>query len=165
MRALFRRHLADSVEAVRADDACRAACRALYEQVFARITPDGRLDVRAGIQSMVSKAANTASYSSKLSLKATNMKDIVDGGYVINPTHEERKKSLLDLIVAGSNDGIVMVEAGAKEVTEEQTVAALEAAHAAIKEIVKAIEEKVIAATAQKVTPIMVSARVVNTYS
>ena len=35
---------------------------------------------RAGIEGMMSKAANTASYSSKLSLKATNMKDIVDGG-------------------------------------------------------------------------------------
>ena len=44
---------------------------------------------RAGIESMVSKAANTASYSSKLSLKATNMKDIVDGGYVIVGSPDE----------------------------------------------------------------------------
>ncbi len=44
---------------------------------------------RAGIQSMVTKAANTASYSSKLSLKATNMKDIVDGGYVIVGSPDE----------------------------------------------------------------------------
>src|SRR5688500_1420062 len=66
---------------------------------------------------------------------------LLDGKYVINPTHEERKQSTLDLIVAGSNDGIVMVEAGAKEVTEPQVVGALEVAHAAIKEIVKAIDE------------------------
>ena len=38
---------------------------------------------------MVAKAANTASYSSKLSLKATNMKDIVDGGYVIVGSPDE----------------------------------------------------------------------------
>jgi hypothetical protein len=38
---------------------------------------------------MVSKAANTASYSSKLSMKATNMKDIVDGGYVIVGSPDE----------------------------------------------------------------------------
>ncbi len=66
---------------------------------------------------------------------------MVNGGYVINPTHEERKQSTLDLIVAGSKDGIVMVEAGAKEVSEPEVVGALEAAHAAIKDIVAGIEE------------------------
>jgi polyribonucleotide nucleotidyltransferase len=66
---------------------------------------------------------------------------MLNGSYVINPTHEERKQSTLDLIVAGSKDGIVMVEAGAKEVSEPEVVGALEAAHAAIKEIVKAIDE------------------------
>src|SRR5437867_4623539 len=66
---------------------------------------------------------------------------LVDGGYVINPTFEQRKQSKLDLVVAGSRDGLVMVEAGAKEVTEEQVVEALEAAHAAIKQIVAAIDD------------------------
>jgi polyribonucleotide nucleotidyltransferase len=66
---------------------------------------------------------------------------LLNGNYVINPTHEERKQSSLDLVVAGSKDGIVMVEAGAREVSEPQVVGALEAAHAAIKEIVGAIDE------------------------
>ncbi|MSO46042.1 MAG: polyribonucleotide nucleotidyltransferase [Acidobacteria bacterium] len=66
---------------------------------------------------------------------------IVNGEFVINPTYEERKTSALDLIVAGSADGILMVEAGAKEVTEPQVVGALEAAHAAIKKLVAAIDE------------------------
>ncbi len=66
---------------------------------------------------------------------------IVDGNYVINPTFDERKKSTLDLIVAGSADGILMVEAGAKEVSEPQVVGALEAAHEAIKKLVVAIDE------------------------
>src|SRR3954462_8792370 len=66
---------------------------------------------------------------------------LVDGRYVINPTFEQRKQSKLDLVVAGTNDGLVMVEAGAKEVTEEQVVEALEAAHAAIKQLVAAIDE------------------------
>src|SRR5688572_5465867 len=65
---------------------------------------------------------------------------LIDGQYVINPTFEQRKQSRLDLVVAGSKDGLVMVEAGAKEVTEEQVVEALEAAHAAIKQIVSAID-------------------------
>ena len=64
----------------------------------------------------------------------------VDGDFVINPTFEQRKRSTLDLIVAGSKDGIVMVEAGAKEVPEEQMVQALERAHAAIKDIVTGID-------------------------
>ncbi len=65
---------------------------------------------------------------------------LVDGQYVVNPTYDQRKVGLLDLIVAGTRDGIVMVEAGAKEVSEAQVVAALEAAHAAIKQIVDGIE-------------------------
>jgi polyribonucleotide nucleotidyltransferase len=66
---------------------------------------------------------------------------LFDGEYLINPTYEERKRSRLDLIVAGSADAIVMVEAGAKEVTEEEMVAALEAGHAAIRQIVALIDE------------------------
>ncbi|HUP38524.1 MAG TPA: polyribonucleotide nucleotidyltransferase [Vicinamibacterales bacterium] len=64
----------------------------------------------------------------------------VDGQFVINPTFEQRKKSLLDLIIAGTSDGLVMVEAGAKEVPEEEMVQALEAGHAAIKRIVETID-------------------------
>ena len=60
---------------------------------------------------------------------------LVDGQYVVNPTFPQRKQSRLDLIVAGSKDGIVMVEAGAQEVSEEEAVQALEVAHAAIKDI------------------------------
>jgi polyribonucleotide nucleotidyltransferase len=66
---------------------------------------------------------------------------LVGGTYVVNPTFQQRKESKLDLIVAGSNDGLVMVEAGAREVTEEQVVQALETAHAAIKDIVAAIDD------------------------
>ena len=66
---------------------------------------------------------------------------LVNDQFVINPTFAERKDSLLDLVVAGTKDGIVMVEAGAKQVTEAQVVGALEAAHAAIKQIVAAIDE------------------------
>jgi polyribonucleotide nucleotidyltransferase len=66
---------------------------------------------------------------------------LVDGQYVINPTFEQRKNSKLDLVVAGSKDGLVMVEAGAKQVTEQQVVEGLEAGHAAIKQIVAGIDD------------------------
>src|SRR4051812_47733891 len=65
---------------------------------------------------------------------------MVDGQFVINPTYEQRRKSNLDLVIAGSKDGLVMVEAGAKEVSEEDVVQALEAGHAAIKRLVDAID-------------------------
>jgi polyribonucleotide nucleotidyltransferase len=77
---------------------------------------------------------------------------ILNGEYVINPTYEERKQSTLDLIVAGSADGILMVEAGAKEVTEPQVVGALDAAHAAIKQIVRGIDELKAAVGKKKLT-------------
>ncbi|HEV3140286.1 MAG TPA: polyribonucleotide nucleotidyltransferase [Vicinamibacterales bacterium] len=65
---------------------------------------------------------------------------LVDGQYVVNPTFQQRKESKMDLIVAGTADGLVMVEAGAKEATEEQVLTALDTAHAAIKQIVAAID-------------------------
>jgi polyribonucleotide nucleotidyltransferase len=66
---------------------------------------------------------------------------LIDGKYIVNPTFEQRKQSQIDLVVAGSRDGIVMVEAGAKRVTEEQVVEALNAGHAAIRQIVDGIED------------------------
>jgi polyribonucleotide nucleotidyltransferase len=65
---------------------------------------------------------------------------LVDEAFLLNPTYEQRKRAKLDIVVAGSRDGIVMVEAGAKVVTEEQVVAALEVAHGAIKQIVDLID-------------------------
>ncbi len=65
---------------------------------------------------------------------------LVDGQFVINPTYEQRKASRLDLVIAGSRDSIVMVEAGAKEVSEEQVIQGLEAGHAAIRQIVDTID-------------------------
>jgi polyribonucleotide nucleotidyltransferase len=66
---------------------------------------------------------------------------LLDGEYVVNPTYEERKRSRIDLVVAGSRDAIVMVEAGAKQVTEEQMVQALDTGHAAIRQIVETIDD------------------------
>lgn len=66
---------------------------------------------------------------------------LVDGNYVINPTFEERRQSRLDLVVSGSKEAIVMVEAGAKEVSEAETLEALRLAHEEIKKIIVKIEE------------------------
>ena len=66
---------------------------------------------------------------------------LVDGEYLVNPTFEQRRKSSLDLIVAGSKDAIVMVEAGAKEVSEDVILKALEFAHEAIQPIIATIKQ------------------------
>ena len=74
---------------------------------------------------------------------------LVDGEYVINPTVEETDRSTLNLTVAGTKQAINMVEAGAKEVSEDEMLEALMFGHAAIKELC-AIEEEVIAACAKE---------------
>jgi polyribonucleotide nucleotidyltransferase len=54
---------------------------------------------------------------------------LIDGRYIINPTYDETRESRLNLIVAGTEEAIVMVEAGASEVSEEIMVEALMLAH------------------------------------
>jgi polyribonucleotide nucleotidyltransferase len=77
---------------------------------------------------------------------------LVDGQFIVNPTFQQRKDSKLDLVVAGTKEGLVMVEAGAREVTEEQAIHALETAHAAIKQIVAAIDDLAREAGKKKLT-------------
>ena len=65
----------------------------------------------------------------------------IDGKYIINPTVEECEKSLMHVTVAGTKDAIMMVEAGAKEVSEDEMRDGILFAHKYIKEIVAFIEE------------------------
>ncbi|MEO6392817.1 MAG: polyribonucleotide nucleotidyltransferase [Pyrinomonadaceae bacterium] len=72
---------------------------------------------------------------------------LIDGRYVVNPTYDERRESSLHLIVAGTEEAINMVEAGADEVSEEIMVEALMLAHKEInrlcrwqRELFKALE-------------------------
>src|SRR5471032_1828115 len=67
----------------------------------------------------------------------------IDSQYIVNPTYTERLTSLLNIMVVGTKDGIVMVESGAKEITEEVVVGAIEFAHTEIKKICAGIEELV----------------------
>src|SRR5829696_9271030 len=61
-----------------------------------------------------------------------------DGGFVVNPEEEWLLESPLDLVVAGTEEAILMVEAGANEVTEAEILDALDIAHSAIKELCQA---------------------------
>jgi polyribonucleotide nucleotidyltransferase len=68
---------------------------------------------------------------------------IVEDQFIVNPTYAEREKSLLNIMVVGTKDGIVMIESGAKEIPEERVVDAIEFAHGEIKKICAAIEDLV----------------------
>src|SRR5271165_5002947 len=67
----------------------------------------------------------------------------VDGQFVVNPTYSERAATTVNIMVVGHKDGIVMIESGAKEETEDVILAAIEFAHVEIKKIVAAIDELV----------------------
>ena len=67
----------------------------------------------------------------------------VDGEFVINPTYSERAATTINIMVVGHKDGIVMIESGAKEESEETILAAIEFGHTEIKKIVAAIDELV----------------------
>src|SRR5215469_6789105 len=66
---------------------------------------------------------------------------LVDGQMIANPTYTEMRDSKLNIMVVGTKDGIVMIESGAKEVTEDQVVDAIDFAHAEIKKICATISE------------------------
>jgi polyribonucleotide nucleotidyltransferase len=89
-------------------------------------------------------AAATALYISKIPFTrpiACVRVGLIDGKLTVNPTVAEQKTSLLNIVVAGSDDAIVMVESGALEVSEETVVDALEFGHAEIRKIVAVIRD------------------------
>ena len=70
----------------------------------------------------------------------------VDGELVVNPDHEQMSQSTLDMIVAGTNDAVLMIESGANEISEERIIDAIGVGHDALKEGIRLQE-----ALAQKV--------------
>jgi polyribonucleotide nucleotidyltransferase len=89
-------------------------------------------------------AAATALYISKIPFTrpiACVRVGLIDGKLTVNPTVAEQKTSLLNIVVAGSDEAIVMVESGALEVSEETVVDALEFGHAEIRKIVAVIRD------------------------
>ncbi len=65
----------------------------------------------------------------------------VNGELILNPNNEEREKSDLHLVVSGTKDAVMMVEAGAKEIPEDIMLEAIMFAHENIKKVVAFIEE------------------------
>lgn len=66
---------------------------------------------------------------------------LIDGNFVVNPTIEEQKRSRLDLILAGTEDAILMIEGYADFLTEEQILEAVEEGHQAIRKICQTLSD------------------------
>ncbi|MDR0570958.1 MAG: polyribonucleotide nucleotidyltransferase [Clostridiales Family XIII bacterium] len=66
---------------------------------------------------------------------------LVDGRFVVNPTQAEREASKLHMVVAGTRDAIMMVEAGAKEIPEDVVLDGIMFAHEEIKTLIDFIDE------------------------
>ncbi|WP_019508605.1 polyribonucleotide nucleotidyltransferase [Pleurocapsa sp. PCC 7319] len=66
---------------------------------------------------------------------------LVGDDFILNPTYKEIKKGDLDIVVAGSPDGIVMVEAGANQLPEQDMIEAIDFAYEAIRELIQAQRE------------------------
>ena len=66
---------------------------------------------------------------------------LVNGQFIVNPTYNEMRESLVNIMVVGTADGIVMIESGAKEVKEDTVLDAIEFGHTEIKKICAAIND------------------------
>jgi polyribonucleotide nucleotidyltransferase len=89
-------------------------------------------------------AASAAAFISDLPFEtpiAAVRVGLLDGRLVANPTVQEQKKSLLNIVIAGSEDAIVMVEAGALEVSEDTVAEALAFGHEQVRKMIAAIRE------------------------
>src|SRR6266404_1101604 len=66
---------------------------------------------------------------------------MIDGKFVANPSYEESKSAKVNIVVAGTDEGIVMVESGAQQATEAEVLAAIEFGHSCCKKVTAGIRE------------------------
>src|SRR5699024_8621102 len=102
------------------------------------VDQDVQPDILAMLGSSIALSNSEAPFMDPTGAAAGGM---VDGKYIINPKSEQRAKSRLTLTVAGTRDAVMMVEAGACELTEQEMLDAILYAHEEIKKIVAFIED------------------------
>src|SRR5579883_2664185 len=76
---------------------------------------------------------------------------LVDGKYIANPTYIEGREAKLNIVVAGTPDGIVMVEAGAQQTSEQEVIGALEYGHQCCRKITDVVRQLQAAAGKTKI--------------
>ena len=102
------------------------------------VDPDCSPEIVAMIGSSVALAISDIPWDGPT---ASVLIGMVDGEFVVNPTCEQREKSTMHLVVSGTKDAIMMVEAGAQEVPEGTMLDAIMFAHEEIKKIIVFIDE------------------------
>ncbi len=116
------------------------------------VEQDVQPEILAMIGSSVVLAISEAPFSGPTGSVAVGM---VDGEFVINPDVAQREKSKLSLVVAGTKDAVMMVEAGSNEISEEEMLNAILFAHDEIKKIVSFIADIEAQVGKQKLDPVI----------
>ncbi|MBQ7092376.1 MAG: polyribonucleotide nucleotidyltransferase, partial [Clostridia bacterium] len=101
------------------------------------VDPDVQPEILGMVGASAALALSDAPFMGPIGAVAVGM---VDGEYIINPDQQQRANSRLNLTVAGTKDAVMMVEAGANELTEKEMLDAILLAHEEIKKIVAFIE-------------------------
>ncbi len=101
------------------------------------VEQDVQPEILAMIGSSVALSISDAPFMGPTGSVAVGM---IDGEYILNPDVAQREASRLSLTVAGTRDAVMMVEAGAEEITEEEMLGAILFAHEEIKKIVEFID-------------------------
>jgi len=101
------------------------------------VDPDVQPEILGMVGASAALALSDAPFMGPIGAVAVGM---VDGEYIINPDQQQRENSRLNLTVAGTKDAVMMVEAGANELTEKEMLDAILLAHEEIKKIVAFIE-------------------------
>ena len=114
------------------------------------VEQDNPPDVTAIIGASIALCISDIPFGGPLGAVSIGM---VDGELIVNPTEEQTIKSDMHLVVAGTRDAIMMVEAGANEIPESKMLDAIFLAHEVIKEIV-AFQEKIIAEIGKPKAPV-----------
>ena len=98
------------------------------------VDPDNAPDIPAMIGASCALSISDIPFEGPIAGVRVGM---IDGRYIINPTIEQAKVSRLNLAVAGTKDAILMVEAGAKEISEDEMLDAIWFGHEEIKKLVE----------------------------
>ncbi len=116
------------------------------------VEQDVQPEILGMIGSSVALSISNAPFAGPTGSVAVGM---IDGEYILNPDCAQREKSDLTLTVSGTKDAVMMVEAGAKEITEEQMLGAILFAHEHIKKIVAFISEIQAEVGKEKIIPVI----------
>ena len=111
------------------------------------VDPEVTPDILAMIGSSISLSISSIPFNGPTGSVAVGL---IDGEYILNPNLAQREASQMYLVVSGTKDAIMMVEAGANEVSEEVMLGAILYAHENIKKVVAFVEEIVAAVGKEK---------------